>query len=213
MAVKAEPLEFPKGVRFARAEEIPLPRDEALADLANARVTTGYIRKSVAEKGYSDVIEANVHASNIWAVFEALVEAIVPLAAAPIVGVKDDDPILGPYTTRSAALGVLRPYREALQHDGFLEFGVIFQLRGRTEEVFVDSVKYLRIWTNHPEDVIRVLEGNGIPSVPDLQFIDEFPRVSQALPYDGQESGWFPIIEALKAQFDSLPEPPEAWSA
>ncbi len=208
--MKAEPLEFPRGVRFPRADEIPAPRDEALARIASARITTGYVQKSVEKVGYSNVFEANVHASKVWDVFRALVEAIVPEAAAPIVGLKEDEPVLGPYTTRAAALGVLEPYREPLQHDGLLEFGVIFQLKGRTEEVFVHPAKWLQIWTNKPHRTIEVLEAHGIPSVPALQFIDEYPRVSETLPYEGHSTGWFPIVERLKAEFKSLPEPPHA---
>jgi hypothetical protein len=166
------------------------------------------VQKRSEHSGYRTIIEANIHASRVWDVFRDVVRAIVPEAAAPIVGIKDDEPVLGPYTTREAALSVLEPYREPLQHDGFLEFGIIFQFRGHTEEVFVTNVKFIRVWTNLPEEVVAVLARHGIPEVPDLQFIDEYPRVSEALPFEGQTSGWFPVIEGLKTRFQTLPDPP-----
>ena len=206
--MKAEPLEFPRGVRFPRKDETPARFDKEFARIAKARITTGFVEKKSEQSGYSTVIEANIHASRVWKVFRDLVNAIIPEAAAPIVGIKDEEPVFGPYTTREAALAVLEPYREPLQHDGFLEFGIIFQLRGHTEEVFVTNVKFIRIWTNLPDKIVAVLTRHGIPEVQDLQFIDEYPRVSEALPFDGQTSGWFPVLEALKSRFQALPGPP-----
>ena len=205
--MSAEPLEFARGIRFPRADEIPGPVDDALARIASARVTTGYTRKDVEGKPYSSAIEANVHASQLWNVFQDLVIGLLPSPAAVIVGVKEDEPVFGPYTTRDAALNLLEPYKEPLQHDGFLEFGIIHSHDGRTEEVFVRSVKYIQIWTNSPDKAIALLEKHGISHVPDLQFVDEFPRVSQALPFGGQTSGWFAVMEGVQAGFAGLPDP------
>ena len=38
---------------------------------------------------------------------------------------------------KAAALAVLRAHAQSLQHDGFIEFGLMFQQGGKTEEVFV----------------------------------------------------------------------------
>ena len=92
-----------------------------------------------------------------------------------------------------------------LVHDGFLEFGIIFQHKGVTEEVFVPYAKYLRIWTNKPEAVRAVFKSHGIPEVPELQFIDEFPRVSNSLLDENGNVGWPPVMERLKEAFESLP--------
>ncbi len=76
----------------------------------------------------------------------------------------------------------LAPYADSLVHDGFLEFGCICQRAGRTEEVVVPSAKCVRIWTARPERAIAVFERRGIPHVPDLRFVDEFPLVREAQP-------------------------------
>src|SRR5262249_9853247 len=152
---------------------------EVLSRLANARITTGYLLHPHTEGGFTAFLEANVHADRVWEVFQALARALLPEVSAPIVGVKEEDPILGPYTDRDAALAAFEPYAESLQHDGLLEFGAIFQLRGRTEEVFVPAAKYLKIWTNEPRVAMTVLERHGIPRVESLEFIDQYPRVSE----------------------------------
>lgn len=208
-----EPLIFPRGVRYPRLDEIPggAPSDAAarVAEAARTPVTTGFVRIERADaRGYTAVVEANVHASSLWTVFVALVNELLPEAAAPIVGVIDEDAVLGDYTRRDAAVGVLAPYADILVHDGFLEFGCMFQRAGRTEEVFVPSAKFLRIWTNHPERAERVLLGHGIPHVPGLRLVDEFPLVREAQPYGGSETGWYPVVEELREKLHALPEPP-----
>ena len=209
-----EHLIFPRGVRFPRSDELPAgsPGDaeERLAEVAANPLTTGYVVKAITGQGYTAVIEANVHAPKLWSVFSALVSALLPTAAAPIVGVGGEEPILGPYTTRDAAVAVLEPYRDSLTNDGFLEFGCIFQRGGKTEEVFVRAAKYLRVWTNTPERAIKTLEDHGIPLQPGLRFIDEYPRVSEALPYGGETSGWYPVCEELRTKFAELPARPES---
>lgn len=210
--MKPEPLIFPRGIRYPRLDEIPggAPSDAAArtADAERTPVTTGYVQTDRPDaQGYTTVLEANVHAPDLWAVFSELVEALLPLAAAPIVGVIHEEPVLGAYTTRDAALAVLAPYADALVHDGFLEFGCIFQRAGRTEEVFVPSAKFLRLWTAHPERAREVFERRGIPPVPDLRFIDEFPLVREAQPYGGTDSGWAPVVDELREKFRTLPEP------
>ena len=180
-----------------------------IAEAQRTPITTGYVRKDLdGREGYAAVIEANVHAPRLWRTFEVLVSALLPAVAAPIVGVFREEPVLGDYTTRDAALAALQPYADALTHDGFLEFGCIFQHAGRTDEVFVPSAKFIRIWTNAPDQAEDVLRSEGIPLMPDLRFVDEFPLVREAQPFDGQQSGWYAVVESLRGQFRQLPDPP-----
>ena len=133
------------------------------------------------------------------------VRALLPAVAAPIVGVKGEDPILGPYTTTAAALAALKPHARHLQHDGFLEFGLIYQVSGVTEEVFVRSVKYVQVWTNQPDRAAESFARLGLPEMPDLQFIDQFPRVSESLQTADGNAEWPDVVEQLRAAFDELP--------
>lgn len=102
----------------------------------------------------------------------------------------------------------LAPYADALVDDGFLEFGCIFQRAGRTEEVFVPSAKFVRIWTAHPERAIAVFERRGVPHVPDLRFVDEFPLIRETQPYGNSDLGWYSVLEELREKLRALPEPP-----
>jgi len=202
--LRPEPLIFPQGVRFCRPDELPKGLEGEESRIAEARLTTGYVVWDSEKDAFRAQFGANVHAPEIWDVFQDLVRALLPEIAAPIVGVKDDDPILGPYTDRDRALAAFAPFADSLQHDGLLEFGMIFQHRGRTEEVFVKAAKYLQIWTNEPELARAVLERHGIPEVPDLKFIHQYPRVSQTLSF-GEIAGWSTVISLLQAAFDALP--------
>jgi hypothetical protein len=136
----------------------------------------------------------------------------LPDVGAPIIGIKDDSPLLGPYTDRDAAIAALEPHAYQLQHDGFLEFGIIFQYKGRTEEVFVPSAKYLKVWTNQALEAERVFSELGIPKLPTLQFIDAFPRVSESLTTSEGNAGWQSVLDAVRHAFEELPqrEPPAA---
>ena len=206
----AEALRFPRGVRFPKPAEVPdvVPPDE-LERLKTATITTGYVYRPPSKAAAMPFFEANAHADRVWALLKAIAESILPAAAAPIFGLKNEDPILGPYTTRAAATGVFEPFVGTLQHDGLFEFGIIFQRAGKTNEVFVRSVKYLQIWTTYPKRVRRILESHGLPEVPNLQFIDDYLRVSETIPLEDGSAGWPVTYEALQRAFRSLPRAPD----
>jgi hypothetical protein len=203
MMIHSEPLSFPKGVRFACPEEIPSCTDEVLERIRNARITTGWCEREGEEGRFRAYIEANVHATALWAVFEALAENLLPDVAVPIIGWNDPDPVMGPSTDKASALATLRPHAESLQHDGSLEFGLIFQSRGLIEEIFVGPTKYLQIWTNDDQAAKAVLDSFGILKEENLAFLDEYPRVTEPvadLPTTEE------VILSIRSAFGSLPQ-------
>jgi len=200
-----EPLIFPRGVRLLRIDEFPEGSDEERRRLSQANITTGYVLRDGQSERFSASFEANVHAPNLWSSFRDLALAILPDIAAPILGVKDEEPALGPYTDRHEALALFEPYVDRLQHDGFLEFGIMSQHHGRTEEVFVRSAKYLQIWTNKPEAVREVFDRLEIPGRARLEFIDEYPMVSESVPDEHGNASWPMVVERLRLAFDRLP--------
>lgn len=180
---------------------MPRTQRAAVERIADARITTGFVSKVSADAGYTTYIEANIHADEVWKAFEALADRLLPAVAAPIVGWKDENSTLGPYTDKSAAISILRTHRESLQHDGFIEFGMIHQSQGLTEEVFVKGCKYLQIWTNQPDLAVAALLSLGLREVGNLQFIDEFPRITeraQGLPPSSE------VISAISDSFQNL---------
>src|SRR3954451_25486369 len=99
-----EPLRFPRGVRFAAEADMPRSKDKSdeLARISSANITTGFVSTTSAGPGFSTYIEANVHADEVWSVFESLALRLLPEVSAPIVGWKDDESTLGPYTDKAA---------------------------------------------------------------------------------------------------------------
>ena len=102
---RPEPLIFPSGVRFPRDDEFPAEYEEERDRIAAANITTGWVEMNFSDRGYAAYFEVNVHAPRVWQVVRDIAEAILPNAAAPIVGLKDEEPVLGPYTTRDAEGG------------------------------------------------------------------------------------------------------------
>ena len=199
-----EALRFPRGVRLAAEADLPRNKDSSdrLARIQSANITTGFVLATNVDPGFFAYIEANVHADEVWAVFETLSSRLLPEVSAPLVGWKDGEATLGPYTDKKAALAVLRPHTESLQHDGFIEFGLMFQQDGKTEEVMVKASKDLRIWTNNPKLATETLSTLGIPSVEKLEFIDQYPRVTERLVgYPSSRE----TISAIVSAFQSLP--------
>jgi hypothetical protein len=202
---KPEPLIFPKGVRFARKNELPRGNEEAIDRIATANITTGFVRHDEENKSFTSYFEANIHANNVFAVFRDLVTSLLPEAAAPIIGLKDEEPIFGPYSERDLALKAFEPHVHELQNDGFLEFGMLFGYQGKIEEVFVKSSKHIQVWTSQPELVEQVFEQNNIPLIPDLQFIDQYPMVSKSVGKSGN-AAWPLVLEVIQEAFSTLPE-------
>jgi hypothetical protein len=199
-----EPLRFPRGVRLAAEADLPTGKDKlnALARIRSANITTGFVLAATTDPSFSTYIEVNVHADEVWTVFEALALRLLPDVSAPLVGWKDDEATLGPYTDKAAALAVFRAHVESLQHDGFIEFGLMFQQAGKTEEVMVKASKDLQIWTNNPAIATDTLSSLGIPSVEQLQFIDEYPRVTERLAGDPSSEE---TVSAIINAFQCLP--------
>lgn len=201
-----EPLIFPRGVRFPRENEVPADMREQLVRIEDANITTGYTLTVSDGTPFSSYLEANIHANNIFSVFRELAWALLPDVAAPIIGFKDEEPDFGPYTDRAWAVGVFEPHIDALQNDGFLEFGIVHQSETAFEEIFVASSKYFKIWTNNGARAEEVLNKAGIPQCDTLQFIDEFPMVSTSLDNDGN-AAWANPFNSIKGEFLRLPKP------
>jgi hypothetical protein len=130
----------------------------------------------------------------------------MPDVIAPLVGIKEEEPIIGPYTERAWAVGVFEPYLDMLQNDGFLEFGVVCQSEATIEEIFVASAKYFKIWTNYREVAEEILQSAGIPRCETLEFIDEYPMVSSSIGDDGN-AAWTGPFYAIQDEFPKLPQP------
>jgi hypothetical protein len=202
---KSEPLIFPRGVRFPRKNEIPGDPTEVLERVSRARIMTGYKLQKTEGKPFDTYIEANVHASSVFDVFRKLSFALMPDVAAPLIGIKEDEPVFGPYTDLALALAMFEPYIDLLQNDGFLEFGLVHQSKLAFEEIFVASSKYFKIWTNNSGAAQEVLQKSGIPESEALEFIDEYPMVSLSVDRK-RNAAWGDPYYSIQNEFAKLPK-------
>lgn len=202
-----EPLILPRGIRFPHPHEFPPGSEAEQARVARAQVTTGYRLLPNSGGTYAAYIQANVHAINLFTVFYDLAFSLVPRVAAPIIAIKDGDTHAGPYTIRAAALRLFEPHKQALQHDGFLAFGLICERDGVTEQVFVQPSKDLLVWTNQPAMARAVLARHQIPEVPALEVMDQYPLVRESLQTAEGNPTWPLVLEDVRAAFTTLPPP------
>jgi len=203
---KPESLVFPRGVRFPRKDEVPRDSsEEILTKVAKARITTGYIITTAEDQLFNTYLEANVHAPKVFDIFRQLAFALMPDVAAPLIGIKGEEPVFGPYTDRAWAIGIFEPYVDLLQNDGFLEFGIVHQSDLAFEEVFVASPKYFKIWTNNGDSAEQILRNNNIPRCETLEFIDEYPMVSSSVDGKGN-AAWAGPFNAIQDAFPKLPQ-------
>lgn len=202
-----EPLILPRGVRFPYPHEMPAEAEAEQARNHHPQITTGYRLLPNTGGAYAAYIEANAHAINLFALFHDLALTLMPRAAAPIIAIKEGESYTGPYTIRAAALRVFELHTQALQHDGFLAFGLISQREGVIEQIFVPPSKHLQIWTNQPALARAALARHHIPEVQNLQLMGQYPFVSESIQTPEGNPTWPLVLQQVRAGFTTLPAP------
>ncbi|MBX2990371.1 MAG: hypothetical protein KF749_04285 [Bacteroidetes bacterium] len=195
-------LVFPKGVRFPVADEIPNNdlKVSLLDRIASADIREGYVLATSENPNYPYYAEINVSAPQVWKVFKDLSHQLLPEEVGTILGEKDqekDQLFLGPYSSREALLNILGKYEFELANDGFIQFGLIHQVEGKTEEVFVEPSKHFCIWTSNDMSFRNAMQVHDIPEQDKLSFIDEYPRVTLA-EYEGATRHHWEVLKELK---------------
>lgn len=179
--------------------------EEVSSKVAAARLTTGYVSTASDDPRFSTYFEVNTHARHVWDLFVTLAKANLPDVSAACIGLKDEEPVFGPYAKTDRSLAVFNDYTDQLAHDGFLQFGLILEADGRTEEILVCPAKYLKIWTSRPHVIRSVLHTQALEEAPDLRFIDEDPNVTEHLADDGPAA--HDVFEAIASRFVELETP------
>lgn len=203
-------LQLADGIRPPRLDEYPAGSDPAKIDALRdaAKIEPGYRLRS--ESGERFMAEVNVDVDRLWETFEALA-FVLPEPVSGILGFKDDEPMFSEYGEKAPVLAALHAVREELCHDGFLAFGVIHQTDLESEEVFVTSAKYLRVWGGDVARFRAIMQRLGLSPVEDLAFIDEFPIVSESLRIVRGEAARHhdEVMTEVRSRFDAL----TPWSA
>ncbi|HEX8899805.1 hypothetical protein [Vitreimonas sp.] len=182
----ANTLVFPDGVSLATREEIPGPsavREEIWERVRNANIAPGFVTKVANDPAFQFYAEANVDATVVWSVFRDLVEALVGSRGILLFAHKDDEtPAALGEGNVSDLLSALEPHVYQLQHDGYVQFGIVQQSDAQIDEVFVSVTKHFKIWFNDEVAFRDVMSKHNLVAADKLEFIDEYPRVTRALP-------------------------------
>lgn len=174
---------LPLGIRIPTSEEYPKENDvksiNDKRDLAN--ITQGFVLSEVSGEKFSYYAEVNIDAEKIWDVFCSLTNKLIDEVAYGVIGFKEEEPVLSDFTKTERLVEIFSKFKFELTNDGFLEFGIASNDEKALNEIFISSFKYMRIWTTRKESLIQILNSFGIEQMENLQFIDEFPVVSEAL--------------------------------
>jgi hypothetical protein len=178
-------IEFPDGVRLARLEEIPgagPERSAAWARVQSAGIAPGYTLTDSDDPRFAKYAEINVDASNIWALFRDLCDALLSSPASLVAGKEEADPLTLGSGDISSILAALEHHKYQLAHDGFIQFGLICDRGGAISEVFVAPTKHFKVWFNDEERFRAIMNQYALQEHNRLEFIDEYPRTFVALP-------------------------------
>ncbi|PJZ58001.1 hypothetical protein [Leptospira barantonii] len=198
---------LPIGIRPPHPTEYPKGYDIELINTnrERAKIVPGYkICNPTEQEKFSAYIEVNVNADELWSVFLGLVEIIIPDDSYGIIGFKDEEYNLSPYTSKKHLLNLFLQYRFELLNDGFLAFGIAHNDEYSLNEVLVESFKYIKIWTTEESRVRELLHYFSLEVHDDLQFIDEFPVISESLSLKDfpEVRSASTIIENISQEFD-----------
>ncbi|HBF35925.1 MAG TPA: hypothetical protein DDW50_01220 [Firmicutes bacterium] len=196
------------GVRIPRNDEYPKGYDpneiKKKRDLAN--IVEGFVLNGVSKKKFSHYAEVNVDVDKIWEVFCGIAKQIIKNEAYGIIGLKDEEPKLSGFTKLEKVIEVFEKFKFELTNDGYLEFGIAHYDENTLNEVFISSFKYMKIWTTKKDSLVEILNGYGIQQIENLQFIDEYPIVSEALS-TGLMKGirhYSEVIENIEREFNQF---------
>ena len=179
-----KPLQLPPTIRTANPDEVPERPDiiDRITSRKTANIVQGFTlnENSSVDLPFKFYAEINVDNQNLWALFTALLLQL-PEEICLVYGHIDDDPSYSAYLDKYKILNRLEPYKIELCHDGFLEFGVMHQQETYFEEVFIKKAKFIQYWGMDEARFRSTMTQHDIYEVEGLNFIDEYPLVTEVL--------------------------------
>ena len=177
-------LELPITIRTARIDELPYSDElsEKLKKRASAKIIEGYTfqENPTKELPFKFYCEININNSKLWTLFQVLLFTF-PDNASFIFGASDAAPTYSDYSDKFVILDKLKQFETELTKDGFIEFGVMYHDENSLIEAFVDRTKYIKYWGIDKTTFNNIMTEFGLAQVDDLNFIDEFPLVTESL--------------------------------
>lgn len=199
---------MPIGIRVPRIDEYPdgySPHGiNEKRDLSN--ITQGYKLTEAGDEKFTHVAEINIDADKIWNLFVSLSNALIGDTAYGIIGFKDEEPILSSFTEKEKILDIFSRYKFELANDGYIHFGIAYYDDTILNEIYVTNYKYFQAWTGEKLGLIETLSRFKLSEQKDLNFIDEFPVVSEALS-SKQINGikhYSEVLSEIEKEFDLI---------
>lgn len=199
---------LPLGIGIPKGTEYPSGLDaKAINDNRDsANIVEGFVLREVSNEKFSNFAEVNINADKIWDVFCGLANELIDDVAYGLIGFKGENPTLSDFTDKEKLLAIFEEYKFELTNDGYLEFGIAYYDKNSLNEILVSNFKYMKIWTDRKEELIKTLNGFGIKEIEGLRFIDEFPVVSRALTANSDTGvrHYSEVIESIERDFEQL---------
>lgn len=177
-------LQLPPTLRTPTLDEIPKTDDliRSIERSHTANIMEGFTFKynTSNELPFKFYAEINIDNSRLWTFFKFFVNHL-PDEISLIFNHSDGEAIYTKYHDKNDILKALGNYEIELTQDCFLEYGAIHQTDTFLEEIFVDSSKYLKYWGTDEKWFRSTMNDFRIVENADLNFIDEFPKVREAL--------------------------------
>lgn len=199
---------LPIGIRVPEDNEYPSNSDiaEINRNRNAANIVSGYKLYKVKGEKYSYCAEINIDSDKIWDVFCELARELMGNSSYGIIGFKEEEPNLSKFTKTDKIIKIFNTYKFELTNDGFLEFGIATYDDKSLNEVFVTSFKYFKVWTSDREILVRTLKKFGINKIRNLEFIDDYPVISEALDCDSASGikNDSEVLDSILQQFKEI---------
>ncbi len=200
----ANQLVFPDGIRLANKDEIPGPnqlKEEIWQRIQLAKIEPGYVLTKSDDKRFAYYAEANIDAPDLWLIFCDLCRALLGLDSVLLMSTIEEEPIPFGRARTESILAALSEHEYQFANDGWIQFGLMDDSKGSVSEVFVAPTKHLKVWLNDEHLFRSILAHHGLNESDELQFIDQYPRVTIRLREDRIE---FPEHDTLVDHFKKL---------
>jgi hypothetical protein len=177
-------LESPPTIRVPRPEEFPKNSVvfERFKKREKAKILEGYLLlpNTTDNLPFKFHAKININNSRLWELFISLTN-LLPNEVSCIYKLFEEKDLFSPNLYKSDILNFLERFKIELTQDCNLEFGLIYKTEDELEEVFVSESKYFKIWSNEETIFRNIMKEFSLKEIPDLNFIDEFPKVVEPL--------------------------------
>ena len=177
-------LELPPTLRTLNFDEVPKTKEliDAIEKSKQAKIVEGFTftHNETHDLPFNFYAEINIDNSRLWDFFKTLALHL-PVHISLIYNRVDEKANFGEYLDKFTVLNSIEKYKTEITQDCWLEFGVIHQTDEFLEEIFVDSTKFIKYWGCDEEWFRTTMNSFNIYETQGLNFIDEFPKVTEAL--------------------------------